>query len=275
MSNKVIGSDTAPKPALQSLQKLIQLRPKTGNEYGVFAFVLNREMITENGSLDDLHGMVFMLGSFETEKLAEEHAKNVISITGHPGVIVAKYAAAVPLTNKFDPKIVTQVPIDPSGRIVELESAQYKKEKEIYEKRVKLEKELVNEAEEETDPDSIEHFKRQAYLAVKNYATVQFHTQQAKEALENYNKRKALVVDHYKRHPEHEEKWLPILEEKLIRRGEESLFHQLKSGYEEIRTELLNDKSDNKSIENIIGSNVDTYVKTMEKIENIAYEAKQ
>lgn len=235
----VAGESFPPAPKVNSLQALTRLRAKRGCEWCTFAFVLNRDMIKPDGSLDELHAIVFPLGSFSDQDKAEEHAKNVISITGHPGVIAAKYAFPVPLTSKFDPKVVTEVALDAKGRLLELESAQYKREREEYERRVKQEKDIMKEAEEETNPDSIEHFKRKCYLAIQNRAKYQFHTREAETAWQNYKKREMEVRDHFSRHPEHEKDWLPYLKEKLEERGEMNLYLSMEAAYHELRDELL------------------------------------
>jgi hypothetical protein len=237
--NRAGGDIVPPLPKVNSLQALMRLRPKRGNEWCTFAFVLNRDIIKSDGSLDELHAVVFPLGAFDDQLKAEEHAKNIISLTGHPGVISAKYGSPVPLTTKFDPSTVTEVPVDMKGRIIELESSQYKRERDEYEKRVKQERDIMKEAEEETNPDSIEHFKRQCYLAIKNRANFQVHSREADTAWQNYKKREMAVRDHFARHPEHEKDWLPYLKEKLTERGELDLYYGMESAYKEIRDELL------------------------------------
>ena len=234
------GGDTIPPPKrVNSLQSIMKLRPIQGAEWSTIAFVLNRDMIKPDGSLDELHAVVFPLGSFHNQSEAEEHAKNVISITGHPGVIAARYGSPFPLTTRFNPDNVVEVTLDTKGRIIELESAQYKREKEDYERRLKIERDIMKEAEEEGNPDSIEHFKRQCYLAIKNRSSYQIHTREADAAWQNYKKRETAVREHYARHPEHEAQWLSYLKEKLSERGELELYCGIEIAYGELRDELL------------------------------------
>jgi hypothetical protein len=234
------ASDIVPPPSkVNSLQALTRLRPKTGVEWSTFAFVLNRDMIKPDGTLDELHAVVFPLGSFDSEEKADEHAKNVMEITKHPAVVSAHYGTPVPLKVKFDPKVVKEVDFDMKGKIIELESAQYKREREDYEKRAKLERDVMKEAEEETDVNNIEHFKRQCYLAIKNRASFQMYRKQADSAWENYKKRELAVREHFVRHPQHEKEWLPYLKEKLTERGELELYYGMEAAYKEIRSELL------------------------------------
>ena len=234
------GGDTIPPPRrVNSLQSIMKLRPVIGAEWSTIAFVLNRDMIKPDGSLDELHAVVFPLGSFHDREEAEDHAKKVISITGHPGVVTARYGTPFPLTSKFNPENVVEVGVDTKGRLVELESAQYKREKEEYEKRVKIERDIMKEAEEESNIESIEHFKRQCYLAIKNRSTYQVHTREAETAWANYKKREAAVREHFARHPEHEASWLEYLKEKLTERGELDLYTGIETAYLELRDELL------------------------------------
>jgi len=239
-ATNIIAGDVVPvAPKVNSLRALTRLRPKKGSNWNVFAFSLNRDMIKKDGTLDELHAVVFPLGSFDDQNKAEEHAKNVIATTGHPAVVAAQYAAAVPLTIKFDSKVVTEVPVDMQGKLIELESAQYKRDKLEFEKRAEKEREIMKEAEEETDVNSIEHFKRACYLAIKNRATYQHHKKEADSAWENYKKRELTVRDHYARHPDHEKNWLPHLKDKLIERGEGTLYLSMEAAYKEIRDEML------------------------------------
>ena len=229
-------------PALvkrNTLQALARLRGPQGNDWCVFAFVLNHDVLDKDGKVDDFRGMVFLLGSFGEQAQAERHAKGIIELTGHTGVIVSRYAHPVPLTLKFDGKAVVEVPVDNKGKLVELETAQYKYEHEEYERRVKREKELTKEAEEETDRNSIEHFKRHCYLAIKNRAAIEYHKKQLSEMQANYEKHQAAIREHYTRHPEHEEQWLPHMKKKLLERGEEALYVNLENGYNKLRDELL------------------------------------
>ena len=237
--NRAAGDIIQSTPKINSLQAIMRLRPKVGSEWSTIAFVLNRDMIKPDGTLDELHGIVFPLGSFHSQELAEEHAKNVIAMTGHPAVVAARYGAPVKLTTKFDPNTVVDVNIDTKGRLIQMESSQYKHENEEYERRLKIERDIMKEAEEETDHDSIEHFKRQCYLAIKNRSNYQMHNKEADTAWANYKKREMAVRDHYRRHPEHETEWLRYLKEKLRERGEINLYKALKNAYKELREELL------------------------------------
>lgn len=235
-----VASDIVPPvPKIKSLQAITRLRPVPGCAWNVIAFVLNSDMILPDGKLDDFHGLVFCLGSFNDEKSAHAHAKNIIEVTGHPAVTVVPYGLALKLTTKFDPNTTEEVYVDNKGKIIEMENALYKEQKEKYEKRLEVEREIMDEVEEEKDPNSIEYFKRQCYLAIKNRASYHMHTKEADSAWENYKKREALIREHYGKFPQHEKEWLPMFKKKLIERGESDLYFGVESAYKELRDELL------------------------------------
>ena len=224
------------KPMLirrETLQALTRLRSPRGNDWCVLAYMINPD------AADDTRGVVFPLGAFDDEKRAEKHAKSIIELTGYRSVVVARYATGIPLTIKLDGKTVVDVPVDSNGKLKELESAQYKYEREQYEKRVKHEEEVQREAEAEVDPDSIEHYKRQWYLAIKNRAAYEHHKKQMNEAWTNYKKYETAIHKHYTAHPEHDAQWLPYLKDKLVERGEEALYNSIAAGYNKLRDELL------------------------------------
>jgi len=241
MKGDQVGAASVPPPKrVNSLQALTRLKAVNGSKWNVFAYVLNRDMVKEDGSLDELHAVVFCLGSFDEREKAEEHAKNIIEITGHPAVIAAGYSVPVPLTTNISSHAVTEVPVDMKGKLIQLESAQYKQEREEFEKRLKIEQEIAKESEEETNPDSLEYFKRQCYLLVKNNEEKSHHSNALKTCQDNIQNHESKIKQHLSKFPHHETQWLPYLKEKLAERGELSLYNRIEKGYSSIRQELLN-----------------------------------
>jgi hypothetical protein len=224
---------------VDSLRSLMKLRPIKGSEWNVFAYVLNRDMINEDGSLDDLHGLVFPLGGFKDKESADKYASNVRKITGYNFIASVPFGFATKLSYKFTEDEFKMENLDGHGNVLQLESSQYKSEVEAYEKRLKIEKDIIEEAETETDPDSLEHFKRQVFLAIKNKAEFETFSKKSEEALAKYKMREELVKEHYNKHPEHEEQFLPFLKQKLEGRGEKELYLSIENGYNQIKNELL------------------------------------
>lgn len=239
--NPLIGGESIPKPVnRESLQALVNLKPKNQcHEWNVFALALNRDLIHQDGTVDDFYGMTFPFGSYADKKDAERACKKIIEKTGFPSVFCARYARAVPMTHKDSPSNSISVAVDDQGKLLKLEEQQLKQEKKQYEKRIELEKELVQEAEEETDPDSIEYYKRQCFLAIKHASEYEALKKKMQELEDNYQKRAKLVKEHYEKHPEHDKEWLPYIKPKLIDRGELSFYHFLENGYQKYRDQIL------------------------------------
>lgn len=237
----LIGGETIPKPVNRSsLQKVIQLKPRNQcHQWNVFTYALNRDIKQEDGTIDDLYGMLCLLGSFSDRDEADKEIARLIETTGHSHFFRARYAVAVQLTNKIPSAAITNISVDDKGKLIELENAEFKQEQQQYEKRIRIEKGLVKEAEEETNPDSVEHYKRQCYLAIKHYSEYESLRKKMEETLQNYQKRAALVKEHYQKHPEHDQEWLPHIKQTLENRGELSLYHFLEGGYKKYRNQLL------------------------------------
>lgn len=237
----MIGGESIPKPTNQNaLQKIVKLKPRNQcHQWNVFAYVLNRDLVNEDGTIDDLYGMLFPLGSFADRDDADKEVDRLIEVTGYSNIFRARYAFAVPLSDKIPSSNTSHVNVDDKGKLIKLENAEFQQEKQQYEKRIALEKELVKEAEEELDPDSIEYYKRQCYLAIKHYAEYEDLQKKMAETLQNYGKRAALVKAHYEKHPQHDQEWLPHIKTTLSERGELSLYQFLENGYKKYREQLL------------------------------------
>lgn len=240
LNSDVCGIDTIPPPSkIDTLHNIMKLKSPSGSEWNVFAYVLNLDMIGPDGKLDDLHAYVFPLGSYDKEEKASKHVEKVILETGHSGVCYAEYGAPVPLNTKPDIKTISKITVDTEGKLKKLESAQYKRDRDVYEKRQIIEREMMKEAREETNPDSIEYFKRQCFLAVKHKTTYEANKKETETSWKNYKMRTKLLQEHYSKYPEHEVQWLPYLKEKLIERGESDQYYFIESGYNKYRDELL------------------------------------
>lgn len=224
---------------IASLQALIRLQPKSGSEWGVLAYVLNRDMLREDGTLDELFAMVFHLGSFRTSAEAEQHARDVIVATGHSTVMVVKYGAAAPLTVAPPADVVKTVTVDVQGKLIEMEDSQHVREQQKFEERRRLREEIEEEIMAEADKESIEFYKQRCFSAVKQKSRIAMLQQQLTEATTEYNTSVAAIQAHHKKHPEHESKWLPMLKQRLIRRNELPLYKSIETGWSALRDSIL------------------------------------
>lgn len=225
---------------LETLQAIMKLPRKDNLRYYVFAQVNNKDVIDKDGKIDDFRGIHFSLGGFQTKKEADQEIKNLMIKTGHPDFYLSEYATPTPITvvggNSDN---ITKIYVDTNNKIKELETAMYQESKELYEKNVKIKNDITKEGKDECDPDNIEYFKHQCYLAIK---CKQKYEQKKKELelIENsYNEKLKLIQEHYQKYPEHEEQWLPLFKEKLTERGELKFYDSIEQGYKLYRDEIL------------------------------------
>lgn len=239
MDNK-IGSESIPPPSkIEGLQAITKLKPISGSRYCVYTFALNQDIIDKDGKADDFRGLFFILGTFGNKKEAEDHVKDLIVKTKHCEFYISEYGKPIRIETNIDSSNISKIHVDTNNKIKQLETEQYIKDKELYEKRMKLEKDIVQEAENEYNPDHIDHFQRQCYLAIKNKTVYEKHKEDMEKISKNYENNIRLIREHYTKHPQHEQQWLPYLKEKLVIRGELPLYNMIESGYEKYRDELL------------------------------------
>lgn len=233
--------DTPIRPKrIEGLKNLVNQRsPSLHTRYCVQAYALNKDLLQEDGTLDDFYGIYVPLGSFATQEEADEEAKRLIEKTGYNCIFSAPYACAVPLTESIPKDNVQHVPVDITGkRIKKIDDDNHQKEIQEYEDQQKREKEIEEEAERETDFDDIEYMKRNGFLAVKHYSKAQFHLEHYNQAIKAYEARKENIQKHLEKHPSHKEEWLPFLKEKLEKRGELDLYKTIKIGFEKIQDDI-------------------------------------
>ncbi|HSW76364.1 MAG TPA: hypothetical protein VLG50_04940 [Candidatus Saccharimonadales bacterium] len=224
---------------LHTMQKIIQLPIEHGVAWSVFAYAVNKDIINEHGQVDDLRAIIFPLGSFNTQQLAQQHVKKVMEETGHSYFIVSRYGLAVPITVKHDQDVIIDVPVDLQGKVIEMENEEFKHQKELFDKRQKLEKELMDECENELNVDHPEHFKRHAFVALKHYTDYLKHKQECEKSFELFTTRQQALQAHFTSHPEHERDFLDFYKNKLMARGEEQLYLSIEQAYKQYRDVLL------------------------------------
>lgn len=240
LSNSNNPETTIPKPRdIKSLQALIRMKPKSHHQWCVMAVALNRDILRDDGKVDDLYAMVFLLGSFELKEDAEKHAKKLIEQTGHNSIFVARYATPIPIGTATKNRAIEQVMVDKNGKLLQLEESEYQHQIKQYEERLQTMKELNEESNNESDPDSIEHFKRTAYTAVNAWQSYMEAKETMERNLELYEKSRNSLKTHYAAHPEHENQWLPLIKERLVRRGQGDLYRSIAMGYAQLRDQLL------------------------------------
>ena len=239
MSDKSVGSNYAPPSIIPSLRNIMNLPVERECEWGIYAYVINSDVVDEQGNIDDLRAIMFHLGSFNNKKNAEKHVKYIIETTGHHALFISKYGMPVPITSKPNEQTIEHVTVDMKGKIMDFETKEYKKQKEAYDKKVKYEEELMKEVAEEADVNSLEYYKRLIYVAVKHHILFTELSNNAKESLDVYEKKRSLIKNVLLTHPEYEEQFLPFFKEKLLSRGEEELYIRISNAYLALKDAIL------------------------------------
>jgi len=236
----LIGAESIPPPSkIEGLQAIVKLKPLAECRFNVFTYALNQDIVDKDGNIDDFRGMFFIVGSFATKNKAEKHLEDLILKTKHHEFYIAEYGKPIRIETKIDSSNISRIYVDNNNEIKKLETEQYKRDKEAYEKRIKIEKDIVKETENEYDKNHIDHFQRQCTLAIKNKIAYETHKLNMEKSLSNYDKNLVELREHYKNHPEHEEQWLPNLKEKLQERNELCMYNMIESNYEKFRDEFL------------------------------------
>lgn len=232
--------NSKPKPVLLSaLQKTIQLNAPRGQEWCIFTYALNRDMITPEGTVEKDYGVIIPLGSYGDYEQAVKKAKKIIETTGNEMVMVARYACAVKLTTEQDVRVVEKVNVDTKGKLVKLDRERYEKDKEIYEESTRRERELMEEINNECDIEHIEYFKRQCYMAIKYEANIKHKREEMENSIKEYEKIKNELIRLNESHPEYKNEWLEMLKGRLVERGESELYKAVEEGYNRIKDELF------------------------------------
>ena len=226
----------APTPT-NSLQRIMMLSPPMQAVWNVMAYAIPVD------ADDTMKSVVFLLGSFPTELLANEHAKHVIEQTGHSKVIVSKYGMPVPLSTTVDPTTIIEVPVDLNNKLIHMEQQDYEEQKQRFDKRQTVEQELLLEIQNEDDTHHMEHYKHNMYLTLKHYDTYLQYREKSNHMFQLYKQRKQKTMTHYHAHPEHDQHFLDFLQPKLVARDEATLFEWIKNNYHKHRKMILNIKN--------------------------------
>lgn len=237
------GAKATPRPRkINTINALMKISQPKGQEFAVFTYFLNRDIITPEGQVDNLYGVVFHMGTYPTFNRAEKRAKQIIEMTGCVDVIVAKLGLPARLTVHPDTHLVTEVPVDLKGKLIEMQNKSWAEEEKRAEEQMSIQEEILADKEAEKDPNHPEYFRHQCFLAIRNRANYQHYKKMADDAWERYKEREQKIREFYHDNPNGhgiEEVWLENLEKKLARRDEKALFAMMKTAYEEIRDELL------------------------------------
>jgi len=229
------------RTTVNSLKALCQLAPPDGQEgsWGVYSYVLNRDIVGEDGNPDNLYGLFILLGLYPNQERAEKRAEHITKTTGSKACAV-KLCRWAELKEISDSEHTTVIKQDTEGKLVEFENQEFKRQQEIYARKYEEEKSILQEQEKELDPDDISYYKQQWLLTLQNYTRVKMMEKKLAAAQEAYQKRVKNIQLHYQEHPEHDKEWLDYLSEVNYT---EAQIECIKKGYEDLRQEIIPDNT--------------------------------
>jgi hypothetical protein len=212
-----------------------------GAPFVVMAWLLNKDIVDEDGKVDNLYGCCIDMGHYHSYDDAVARCKEIINITGHNGVRVIKLGQPLPLTMKLDPAYgeVKDIPVDEHGNFITLAEKQVEERNRLMEERVKLEKEIIQEQMDILDPDNLEHFKYQVYLVVQCFQKISAHENYIRDQKRVLRESVDKLRKYYNKYPENEAGWLEWYKAKLLSRNEMNIYHMVSNMYETHREAFL------------------------------------
>ena len=223
---------------INSFKALARVPPPIGQEFSVFAYFLVDPPKDTQKPYDPV-GMYILLGSYHLEEDALKRVNHLIETTGHKQICAISTCSWRELTGKCNPNQVTLVPVDLNGKLVKQHNKEQEEEKKALERRKEIEEEIIREKDLETDPNSLEHYIHNWFVAVKNRSTHHIKMKEAEEARLNYEKRVDAIREQHARQPELEDSWLDELKVRLEKRGEESLYRAMVKAVKEMRVDIF------------------------------------
>lgn len=220
--------------AINGFLQIEKILPNPGQEFCVVAYFIC-DQVAKNGS----HGMWFFIGTFASADQAREKATEIIEKTGIRTVYAMKTCSWQEINDKFQPDRTQLVPVDKRGKLRQQHEKEYQEMSEQYEREKEIRQEVEDELTKESDVDSLEYYIQQWFRIIKNTATIEKLESELDQIKKQLTESTANLKNAYQRNPGHEGNWIPQLEERLPKRGEEQLLEALKMGSKELRDDIL------------------------------------
>ena len=233
---------SASSSQIDSLRKLKDGKPKSGQKWVVYTTVYNQDLIGKIGKRDDEHGLIIFFEACGTYDEAKEVAIEKMRYSGYKHMEIAKCLQFNKLKFGTGSEKGTSEDIifdEDTKRVSEYQEAIWKEEKEKKKKQEDLKASITEENENEKNPSHIEHYKRNVMLAIENRDAARRFERQAVEMRKKYEERLSASINHYSEHPEHDSKLLPFLKKKLEERGESNIYTSFENDYSEFRRRII------------------------------------
>ena len=220
--------------AINGYQQIEKIRAEPGQGFCVVAYFLSNEI-----GPDGCHGLWYFIGTFSSADQAKDKAIELIEKTGIRSIYAMQTCSWQEINDKFAPDRIKLVPTDKRGKLRQQHEKEYQELSEQYEREKEIREELEEELTRESDSDSLEYYIQQWYRTIKNTALVEKLEADLKEIKNQLEESKDNLHEAYQKNPDHEKNWIPQLEDRLPKRGEEQLLEALKMGADKLREEIL------------------------------------
>jgi len=223
--------------AINGYTQIEKIHPLPGQEFCVVAYFLSNEI-----GPDGCHGMWYFIGTFSSAKKANKRAVNIIEKSGIKTVYATKTCTWQEINDKFTPDRIKMVPTDKRGKLRQQHEKEYQGLVENFERDREIREEIEEELTREFDEDSLEYYIQQWFQIIKNTALVEKLESDLKQAKKHQVKCIQNLKAAHAKNPEHENNWIPRLEDRLPKRGEDDLLNALKKGSDLMRPDILGDQ---------------------------------
>lgn len=207
----------------ETLEKLQSINCESEDRYSVFIYWVNRDLIPPSGE-PPLFGIVIPCGEYNKRK-AEQERDRLAAETGAHCVVWCNNNQAFPL--RAQPGTNTIVYPHNINKSVDEITNSIKKAKQ---NRAAVDGRAAKEVEERPDSDSMSYLINIIYKTTSSKIRADKFTEIADASRKAHGENFDLVVDHFRRHPEHRVSWEAEAKERFTERGELVLYEQMRVG---------------------------------------------
>lgn len=222
---------------INTFEELMKWKAPKEQKFTVYAYFLTDEkIIKETG----IYGYHIQLGNYETRKEANKVVNEIIQQTGHKLIYSAPICSWQEINSTIDNERTKWITENGKKNLKQQQQKEIMYEQEMIKKREKINKEISEEKDKELDKTTIEHYTHNWYLAIRNYSMIEYYKDKLNKIEEKFNNRVKNIKEQYSKQPEYEKKWLDVLKEKLKNRDEENIYELIKTGYETLKSKIIN-----------------------------------
>lgn len=195
------------KTPVIALKSLCTVKPHPDRGFWtVYCYVLNRDLSTT----DESHGILMILGVYDTKRDAEERAKMLTQKTG-VSISIVELGCWVELKLMRDLSTTTKIHTDTEGKLVHYATQENEHHQKLYEEQKAREKALLDESLSESDTSTISYYKAQWLKLLRYQSKRQTLQEELKELEGTYSTCVEEIQKHHQKFPTHDHEWLSYL----------------------------------------------------------------